>query len=109
MDNLLLKKYINNECNDQEFEQVLSWFNNSGTKAEGKALFYKIWEELPEDDIEITADFDSILHRIHHNINLSQTRELIRDAEDDLIKFKIRQNLIKFLQKCCCNSYTSCS
>jgi len=98
MDNFLLQKYLSNCCDGQELNKVFSWFTNEGTKPEGKALFYKIWEELSEDDKEMTVDFDIILHRIHHNINLSQTRELIKEAEDDLIRFKIRQNFIRFLR-----------
>lgn len=98
MDKSLLEKYINNNCNEQELEIVLSWFRNSAVTASGKTILYRIWEELSDKDSGIAVDFDSILNRIHHDININQTKELMENAEEDLINYKRRQYIIKFLR-----------
>jgi ferric-dicitrate binding protein FerR (iron transport regulator) len=98
MDKTLIEKYLNNSCNDQELEIVLSWFRDSSGTAGGKAILHKIWEELSDNDFEITADFDSILNRIHHDINIHQTELLMENAEYDLVTYNKKRYLIRFLR-----------
>ena len=98
MDKSLLEKYINNLCNEQELESVLSWFRDSAVTANGKSILYRIWEELPDKDSGITVDFDSILNRIHHDININQTKLLIKNADDDLIKYNKKRYFVRILR-----------
>jgi ferric-dicitrate binding protein FerR (iron transport regulator) len=59
---------------------------------------YSLWEELPENDFEIMADFDSLLNRIHHDINMHQTKLLIENAKNDLVKYDRRQYFMKLVR-----------
>jgi ferric-dicitrate binding protein FerR (iron transport regulator) len=98
MDKILLKKYLDNGCNMQELEIVLSWFRDTACTEKGKALLHGIWEDLAVDESESGADFDSILNSIHHHININQAKLLIENAENDLIKYNRRQRIITFMR-----------
>jgi len=98
MDKILLKKYLDNSCNVQELEKVLSWFRDTTFTEKEKALLYRIWLELPENESETGADYDSILNSIHHDINKHQTKHLLENAENDLIKYNRKRHVITFLR-----------
>jgi len=98
MDKRLLEKYFRNECNEQELDLVLSWFTDSADSADGKAILYRIWEELPEDGIDNKVDFDSILNRIHHEVNVHRTKQLTENAENEMTGFGWRHNLMRNLR-----------
>jgi transmembrane sensor len=98
MNKRLVEKYLSNNCNEQELEMVLSWFRDSADKADGQAILRRIWEELPENDFAMTINFDSLLNRIHHNINMHQTKLLIENANYDLVKYNRRQYLMKLIR-----------
>ena len=77
MDRELLKKYIRNECSPEELKEVLGWFEKSAATKEGKFALSELWRELPDKgnyayEAE-TVDYERILDRIHHDVNLSQT------------------------------------
>jgi ferric-dicitrate binding protein FerR (iron transport regulator) len=98
MDKTLIEKYLNNRCNEQELEMVLSWFRDSASRADGRVILHRIWEEFPENDINVTTDLDSILDRIHHDINTHQTVQLMENAENDLVRYNRRQYFLKILR-----------
>jgi ferric-dicitrate binding protein FerR (iron transport regulator) len=77
MDRRLVEKYLNNSCNESELETVLSWFRDSADTVDGKDILHSIWEEIPENDIEMTVNFDILLNKIHHDINTNKTKLLI--------------------------------
>jgi len=91
----LIEKYCKNACTGEELSSVLEWFEKSARTPEGKALLFKIWEELPDDD-NIKMDFDLILDKIHHKVNLDQSKKLLEEADQDLISYK-RRNRFKYL------------
>jgi hypothetical protein len=66
----LLRKYCNNSCTNEELETVLEWFKESADKPEGKTLLLGIWEEQEIEEINPDVNFDLIIDRIHHKINL---------------------------------------
>jgi len=98
MDKELIEKYFNNKCSDDELNLVLDWFSKSAHIADGKALLYNIWENLPKQDLGVRPDFDTILSKIHHEINLRQTKILIEESENDLIRYNRRKYLITIIR-----------
>jgi transmembrane sensor len=97
MNKELLQKYCNNCCSEEELSIVLSWFEKSAGTAEGKSLLFKIWEELPVEESNHKTDFDFLLDRIHHEINLTQSNRLLEISDQNLIKYKRRETIVKIL------------
>jgi transmembrane sensor len=77
----------------------LEWFEVSARTPEGKVLLLKIWEELPDEDNNLKIDFDFILDKIHHKVNLDQSKKFLEKADQNLIKYKRRNHFIKILTR----------
>ena len=99
MNKELLEKYCKNCCTKEELSSVLAWFEESARTSEGKALLFKIWEELPDENGILKINFDFLLHRIHHEVNLAQSKKQLKKADQNLIKYKRREYFIKILTR----------
>ena len=99
MNKELLKKYCSNCCTEEELSSVLAWFEESAKKTEGKSLLFEIWDELPDKDCNLKINFDLLLDRIHHKVNLGQSKKLLEEADQNLIKYKRRKHLINILTR----------
>jgi transmembrane sensor len=92
MNRELLEKYCTNCCTQDELHSVLEWFQKTAGTAESKSLLFNKWEELPEDDNSVAINYDRLLDRIHHEINLSRAKNLLLISDNNLIKYKRRDN-----------------
>jgi ferric-dicitrate binding protein FerR (iron transport regulator) len=99
MNKELLEKYCSNCCTEEELSSVLEWFEGSVRTPEDKALLFKIWEELPDEESNLQIDFDFILNKIHHKVNLGQSKRLLEEAGQNLIKYKRRKHFINVLSR----------
>lgn len=99
MNKELLEKYFSNCCTEKELNSVLEWFEGSARTPEGIALLFKIWEELPVEEGNFKIDFDFILDKIHHKVNLSKSEKLLEEADQNLIKYKRRKHFINILTR----------
>jgi transmembrane sensor len=99
MNKKLLEKYCSNCCTEEELLSVLEWFRKSAGTDEGKSLLFKIWEELPEEDDNNRINFDLLLDRIHHEVNLNRSKELLQIADNNIIKYRRRETFIKVLTR----------
>lgn len=67
-----LKKYLNNNCTEEELNEVLQWINTGALSAEGKKMGLEDWKTY-EDEIPILEDekfsllFDNIQEKITNN------------------------------------------
>jgi transmembrane sensor len=99
MNKELLEKYCKNACTEEELSSVLEWFEGSAGTPEGKALLFKIWEELPDDDGNLEVNFDLLLDRIHHEVNLTQSKKLTYETDQNLIKYNRRKHFINIFTR----------
>lgn len=99
MNKELIEKYCSNCCTEEELSSVLAWFEESAKTSEGKSLLYKIWEEVPDEDSNLDLNFDLLLDRIHHEVNLTQSKKLLQISDQNLIKYKRRENFLKILMR----------
>lgn len=84
----LFNKYLQGNCTESEFEQLLSWIKNESQSIAGKALIKEIWDEFePEAGANHRMKYNRILDKIHHQINIKQYSSLIKTKE---ISFKSR-------------------
>lgn len=95
----LLRKYFDNRCTTKELDTVIDWFEESAITSEGKKILFSMFEELPEETEKSEADFDLILDKIHHKVNLFQSRRQ-SDLETQIkSKFNRRENLLRIFSK----------
>src|SRR5450759_1267222 len=99
MNKELLKKYCSNCCTEEELSSVLAWFEESAKTTERESLLFEIWDELPDKDCNLKINFDLLLDRIHHKVNLGQSKKLLEEADQNLIKYKRRKHLINILTR----------
>ena len=99
MDKELIEKYSKNACTAEELSSVLEWFEKHAETPEGKTLLFKIWEELPDSDNNHTINFDFILDKVHHRVNLVQSTKLLEEDNQNLIKYKRRKHFINVLMR----------
>ena len=93
MDQEVLKKYFNNRCTEEELISVLIWFKETAKTPEGKNLLSSMWEELSGSVEDSGPDYELLLDKIHHKINISQTTQLLEISDHDIRKFKRRHYL----------------
>ena len=98
MDKKLLNKFISNQCTSNEINGFFDWLEeHCADKLKEEFLFRSYW-----DDIKITDNPDDEfaqrrLDRIHHTINLNQSKQI----EDTKIRFFPRKTarLIKLISR----------
>ena len=97
IDKELFDKYCNNNCTESELLSVLEWFNRSAGTSEGKSLIFKLWEDLPENAGNNNINYELLLDKIHHEVNLIRSKELLAIADNNLIRYRKRERFIKIL------------
>jgi len=66
-------KYLQGNCTEAEFDQILSWIREGSQSISGKEIVQEIWEEFePEAGPVERIKYNRILDKIHHQINISQ-------------------------------------
>ncbi|MFB2118509.1 FecR family protein [Parapedobacter sp. 2B3] len=84
MNKEILKKYLNNNCTDKEFEELASWLENEAASDVGKYWSYDFWK-IFEADLKKKDEkkYSALLDKIHHEINLKHRK----DADGKVINF----------------------
>jgi hypothetical protein len=83
----LLKKYFNNTCLPEEVDEVVLWFKTNTNDIEGRSVLKQLWEELEESEVH-DVDFDQMLDKIHHRINIenSKVEDISQMGKKNVIK-----------------------
>ena len=69
----LFIKYLQGNCTEEEFVQILSWIREGSQSILGKEMVQQIWEEFePEAGYVERIKYNRILDKIHHQININQ-------------------------------------
>lgn len=69
----LFIKYLQGNCTEEEFEQILSWIREGSLSISGKGIVQEIWKEFePEAGPVERTKYNRILDKIHHQININQ-------------------------------------
>jgi hypothetical protein len=99
MNKELIEKYYRNNCSEEELITVLTWFEKSSETIDGKSLLFSTWEEMTDGDEKQTPNLDFILNRIHHQVNLKKTEDLLNTYPQGVKKFKKREYFITILTR----------
>lgn len=69
----LFIKYLQGNCTEEEFDQILLWIRTGSKSISGKGTVQEIWEEFePEAGPVERTKYNRILDKIHHQININQ-------------------------------------
>jgi transmembrane sensor len=69
----LFIKYLQGNCTESEFEQILVWIKEEATTTSGQDIVNEIWNEFEaEAGLAERIKYNRILDKIHHQINISQ-------------------------------------
>ncbi len=98
MDKKLLEKYLNNNCSEEELEVVLNWLINSGNITDSTNLLYSLWDEIHKEDAISATDFEKILHKIHHEINIRDSKLLLGEADNNLIRYNRKKHFLRIIR-----------
>lgn len=68
----LFIKYLQGNCTESDFQQILLWIKQGATTSD-KRMIQELWNEFePEADSVEIKKYSRILDKIHHQINLTQ-------------------------------------
>ena len=66
-------KYLQGNCSETEFEQLLLWIKEDSLNASERGIVQDIWNEFePEAGPVERIKYTQVLDKIHHQINISQ-------------------------------------
>lgn len=71
----LFRKYIDGKCSPDEEKQVLAKLEAKAPTGELLQFLNKYWYELEGQQVKFNVDFDSVLDKIHHSINIKEAEE----------------------------------
>ena len=73
----LLKKYLNNGCTSQEVDEVIHWMKQQSFYNESKEFSGIDWQQFKEEDSYVSDEkLDTLLDKIHHKINIQESRSI---------------------------------
>jgi ferric-dicitrate binding protein FerR (iron transport regulator) len=98
MDEQLLRKYIKNELKEEELYKVLSEFRDIKQENGIKVILHNFWEEIYDKDSVPDVDFESVLNKIHHQINLMKSKTLVENNVKSLLRYKRINNFIRIVR-----------
>jgi len=72
-------KYLQGNCTETEFEQLLLWIREGSLNASDREMIQDIWNEFePEAGPVERVKYNRVLDKIHHQININQNfKELV--------------------------------
>ncbi|AEL28519.1 FecR family protein [Cyclobacterium marinum] len=87
MDRKIFNNYIDNKCTEEEYEVISKWIISGKDKEKIKGWLRESWQNLAvEDSMEPSVDFQAILDKVHHEINLKNLPQETKDNKINKIK-----------------------
>lgn len=76
-----LKRYFENKAGEEEREAVEKWLENPETSLKKESCIRMLWNEMDRGSVQADENFDLLLDRIHHTINLRKKKEMAGPSE----------------------------
>lgn len=78
----LFIKYLQGNCTEKEFEELLLWMKKESQTNSGKRIVKEIWNEFEPDAGPVERiKYNRLLDKIHHQINISQNPQQLKIPE----------------------------
>jgi ferric-dicitrate binding protein FerR (iron transport regulator) len=75
----LFRKYLDNNCSRDKVDQIIAWFTNDDYQEERKEILAELWKDESTEDVGYSVNFNSILDKVHHSINLEAESQKGKD------------------------------
>ena len=86
----LIVKFFQNKCTPDEIDEIIKWFRYDADNQIAHLLLKQIWNNYsPEKDIFKNIQFENILDKLHHNINIKNSEKL--QSEKDIIHLHVKR------------------
>ena len=74
----ILIKFLNNQCTTEEIDEVIRWVNTEAFNEKSKSWGFDDWKTYqPDETVADNEKFNSLLDKIHHKINIENSRHKI--------------------------------
>jgi hypothetical protein len=84
----LIVKFLQNKCSADEINEVVDWFRTDADKHLSQLLIKEVWNKYsPDEELLKNIEFERILDKLHHKINISNSKKL--NTEHNLPKRNI--------------------
>lgn len=71
----LFIKYLQGNCSETEFQYIIAWIKEGSATASDQGMIREIWHEFePEAGTVEKKNYNRILDKIHHQINVNQSK-----------------------------------
>jgi hypothetical protein len=86
----LIIKFFQNKCTSDEIDEIIKWFRYDADKNSAHLMLKQIWNNYStEKDTFKNIQFENILDKLHHNINIKNSEKL--QGEKDIIHLPVKR------------------
>ncbi len=76
MERELFERYLNNNCSSEEIDRIICFIKDNSLDEKWKEWAWEEWEKKQDTKLTDDQDFESLLDKIHHKINLSESARI---------------------------------
>lgn len=95
----ILDRFFHNKYSEEEVRSIITWFRDPANHDEIENCTKKHWEEVIESGKRTTIDYERLLDKVHHRLNLKGNDTLLADGierkKPDSFLLKLYQNYSK--------------
>jgi len=96
----LIIKFFENRCTADEIDDIIKWFRYEADNHTAHLMLKQIWNNYsPGKDTFKDIQFESILDKLHHNINIKNSEKPQRVSDIIHLPAKSRYNFRTFLSR----------
>lgn len=92
-----LNRYLAGACSEAELKEVIAWFMDEAGTEKGKEMLFQVWEKSTDQD-DTGTDFDAVLHRIHHQINIHEAEKMVDNPGGSIFIYHRKRKLLKWIR-----------
>jgi len=99
MQKALFIRFIKNQCTPEELDEVIKWFEGAAGTIDGRAFLKQIWNDTDDPEETNQIDFERILDKVHHTLNIIHSGKIYSDTAPDPSRKIQKKTFIRFLTK----------
>ena len=106
MQKALFIRFIKNQCTPEELDEVIKWFEGAAGTIDGRAFLKQIWNETDDPEETNQIDFERILDKVHHTLNIIHSGKIYSNMAQDLLRKNHKKTFDKILSELDRNIFT---
>ena len=81
MDMLLIRKFLNKQCSDEELQQVYIWLNDPENAEEATAILKNSWQQVSDRKPDAAVDLEKLRNQIQNRLHLHKADSADHDLD----------------------------